>query len=123
MEEFNEQFVLVGVAGGSEMGMEEKATLPLATAMAMAKRPRETYEIFRGLEEQYAFVGGEHAEYLKYFHRSLPQQMWHWDVAEKPSIVSLKVAVHSNVFAFVVLLVLSAAQVLTPELNRVCTFQ
>ena len=34
------------------------------------------------LEAQYAFVGGAHAEYLRYWHRAdLPAKMWKWDLA------------------------------------------
>ena len=38
--------------------------------------------ILESLEQQYGFVGGSHAEYLKYWHRSnIPTQMWKWDLA------------------------------------------
>ena len=33
------------------------------------------------LEAQYGFVGGTEDEYVKYFHRLLPSNMWHWGVA------------------------------------------
>ena len=38
-------------------------------------------QLFKEVEAHYAFVGGERAQYLAYFHRELPQGMWHWDLA------------------------------------------
>ena len=40
--------------------------------------------IMQDLETQYAFVGGSHAEYIKYWHRTdLPDMMWQWQLADR----------------------------------------
>ncbi len=44
--------------------------------------------VMEELEAQFGFVGGSHAEYLKYWHRSdLPSGMWKWALASEAKAV------------------------------------
>jgi hypothetical protein len=38
--------------------------------------------LFEEVEERFGFVGGRQEEYIRYFHRRLPAQMWEWTTAD-----------------------------------------
>ena len=41
-----------------------------------------------GLADQYVFVGGTEAEYIRYFQRPLPSNMWHWGLASEVKAIA-----------------------------------
>ena len=40
------------------------------------------------LADQYGFVGGTEAEYIRYFHRPVPSNMWHWGLASEVKAIA-----------------------------------